>query len=99
PPRRLPPFPTRRSSDLTYVVTRTAIPSLSTASVNVRLNDAGKDFMPRVNQLDLSLSKRVRVGQVNIAPQLELFNALNVSPETSIDRKSTRLNSSHVSIS
>jgi hypothetical protein len=68
----------------TYVITRAVVPSLTTASVSQRLNEPGKDFMPRVNQLDLSVSKRFRVGHLDIAPQLEIFNALNVSPETSI---------------
>jgi hypothetical protein len=68
----------------TYIVTRAVVPSLSTASVSVRLNAPGKDFMPRVNQLDLSVSKRFRVGRTDIAPQFEVFNVLNVSPELSI---------------
>jgi hypothetical protein len=40
--------------------------------------------MPRVNQLDLSVSKRFQVGRTNIAPQFEVFNVLNVNPELSI---------------
>jgi hypothetical protein len=68
----------------TYQITRTVIPSLTTASVTQRLNEPGKDFMPRVNQLDLSLSKRFRVGRGDVMPQFEIFNALNVNPETSI---------------
>jgi hypothetical protein len=67
-----------------YIITRAVIPSLTTASVTQRLNEPGKDFMPRVNQLDLSVSKRFGVGRINIAPQVELFNLLNTSPETSI---------------
>jgi hypothetical protein len=68
----------------TYIVTRTVVPSLTTASVSLRLNQPGTYFMPRVNQLDLSVSKHVRTGKVDVAPQVEVFNALNVSPETSI---------------
>jgi hypothetical protein len=68
----------------TYVITRAVVPALTVASVSQRLNEPGKDFMPRVNQLDLSISKRLRIGRTNVSPQFEIFNALNGSPETSI---------------
>jgi len=68
----------------TYVITRAVIPALTVASVSQRLNEPGKDFMPRVNQLDLSISRQLRVGRTNVSPQIEIFNALNASPETSI---------------
>lgn len=69
-----------------YVITRAVAPSLTLASVTQRLNEPGTDFMPRVNQLDLSVSKQVRVGKVNVTPQLDVFNVLNVSPELSINQ-------------
>lgn len=68
----------------TYLVTRAVIPTLTLASVNIRLNEPGKDFLDRVNQLDLALSKRFQIGNVEVTPQLDIFNALNVSPVTSI---------------
>ena len=67
-----------------YVITRAVVPSLTLASVTPRLNEPGTDFMPRVNQLDVSVSKRFRVGRTEVLPQLDIFNALNVSPELSI---------------
>ncbi len=69
-----------------YIITRAVVPSLTLASVTQRLNEPGKDFLPRVNQLDLSVSRRFRVGQTYVLPQLEVFNALNVSPELSINQ-------------
>jgi hypothetical protein len=69
-----------------YIITRAVVPSLTVASVTQRLNASGVDFMPRVNQLDVSLSKRVRVGRTEIVPQLDVFNALNVNPITSINQ-------------
>lgn len=69
-----------------YQITRAVVPSLTLASVTQRLNEPGKDFMPRVNQLDLSVSKRFRVGRTEILPQLDIFNVLNVSPELSINQ-------------
>ncbi len=67
-----------------WTITRAIVPSLTLASVTQRLNTPGTDFMPRVNQLDLSISKRVRVGRAEFVPQLDIFNALNVSPVLSI---------------
>jgi hypothetical protein len=67
-----------------YVITRAVVPSLTLASVTQRLNEPGTDFMPRVNQLDVSVSKKFRAGRTEILPQLDIFNALNVSPELSI---------------
>ena len=32
---------------------------------------------PRVNQLDVSISKRLKFGSVKIDPKLDIFNALN----------------------
>ena len=32
---------------------------------------------PRVNQLDLSVSKRITVGRVKFDPKIDIFNALN----------------------
>ncbi len=37
----------------------------------------GTELTPRVNQLDLSVSKRITVGGIKIDPKLDIFNALN----------------------
>jgi hypothetical protein len=70
---------------ITYQVTRTLLPTLTAASVNVRLNEPGTEYLQRVNQLDLTLARAFRRGDMEIRPQLTLFNALNVNPVTSIN--------------
>jgi hypothetical protein len=67
---------------INYVINRTIVPTLSTAQVTTRLNEAGKDFLPRNNQLDLSLSRDFRFGRYSIKPELDLFNVFNVAPVT-----------------
>jgi hypothetical protein len=62
---------------ITYVVTRTQVPALTTASVSVRLNEPGTQYLPAVNQLDLSLATSFSIGRVRVRPALDLFNALN----------------------
>ena len=69
---------TERSID--YQVTRTQIPTLTQASVTVRLNEPGTEFNDRVNQLDLSITRPFRSGRFVFRPELSLFNALNANP-------------------
>jgi hypothetical protein len=61
----------------TYNVTRAVMPSLVQSTVSVFLDEPGTSIMPRVTQLDLAFSKGVRVGKVNLTPQVDVFNALN----------------------
>jgi hypothetical protein len=67
---------------INYVINRTIIPTLSTAQVTTRLNEPGTDFLPRNNQLDLSLSREFRSGRYGIKPEFDLFNVFNVAPVT-----------------
>ena len=53
------------------------IPGLNVASLNVPLRAPETEFMPRFNQLDLSLSKTVRYRGVRISPKVDVFNATN----------------------
>ena len=41
------------------------------------LDRAGHELTPRVNQLDLSFSKRDHVRGVKFDPKIDIFNALN----------------------
>ena len=50
-----------------------------TATVNVPLIQPGTMREPRQNQLDVRLSKQLRVGGVRIDPKFEVFNALNAN--------------------
>ena len=63
-----------------YQVTRTQIPTLTQASVNVRLNEPGTEFNDRVNQLDLSVSRTFPSGRFVFRPEMSLFNVLNANP-------------------
>jgi hypothetical protein len=65
---------------INYLVNRTIIPTLTLAQVTVPLNEPGSLYLDRVNQLDFSVSRTFQLGRARITPQLDLFNALNVSP-------------------
>jgi len=67
---------------INYIVNKAIVPSLTLAQVITRLNEPGKDFLDRNNQLDISLTRNFRVGRVALKPQLDLFNVFNVSPVT-----------------
>ena len=49
------------------------------ASLTVPLAPPGTQLTPRLNQLDLSIGKRIRVGGFKFEPKLDIFNALNSS--------------------
>jgi hypothetical protein len=53
------------------------IPGLNTATLNVPLRAPETEFMPRFNQLDLSLSKTVRYRGIRISPKVDVFNVMN----------------------
>jgi hypothetical protein len=67
---------------ITYQVTRTQIPTLTQAAVNVRLNEPGSEYNDRVNQVDLSLTRNFRSGRFVFRPELSLFNLFNANPVT-----------------
>lgn len=56
-------------------------PTLTSASVTVPLIAPGVEFLPRLNQLDLSFAKSIQVGGVRMQAQLDMFNALNKNTE------------------
>jgi hypothetical protein len=56
-------------------------PTLTSASLTVPLVAPGVEFLPRLNQLDLSFAKQFRIGQMRVQGQLDMFNALNKSTE------------------
>jgi hypothetical protein len=57
-------------------------PNLATAAPStcngVRLNEPGTEYLPAVNQLDISVSSSFSMGKVLVRPVFDLFNALNV---------------------
>jgi hypothetical protein len=50
---------------------------LNSGSFSVPLDAPGTLLTPRVNQLDLSFSKRITVGGIKFDPKIDIFNALN----------------------
>ena len=60
------------------------IPGLNTATLNVPLVAPESEFMPRVNQVDFSVSKSFNLRNFRILPKLDIFNALNSDDFTSI---------------
>jgi len=58
-------------------------PTLTSASLTVPLVAPGTEFLPRLNQLDLSLSKSFRVAGIRWQGQLDVFNVVNKGTELS----------------
>jgi hypothetical protein len=51
--------------------------TLNAASLSVPLVQPGTEQTPRLNQVDLSIAKRITIGHVKLDPKIDLFNALN----------------------
>lgn len=64
---------------ISYIVTRTVVPTLTLSSVTETLNTPGTLYYPRLNQLDLKFSKAIKYGMTKIEPQIGIFNALNAA--------------------
>ena len=58
-------------------------PTLTSASLTVPLVAPGTEFLPRLNQLDLSLAKTFRVGGTRFTGQADLFNVMNKNTDLS----------------
>jgi hypothetical protein len=67
------------SLNVEYNVTRTQIPALTVTSITVPLIKPGTQFLDRRNQIDVRLSKKVKVGNVDLSGQFDIFNLLNAS--------------------
>ena len=66
------------------VVGALVAPGLVSSSLSVPLVAPGVEQTPRMNQVDLSLSKRVTVGRLKIDPKIDIFNALNTDAYYSV---------------
>jgi hypothetical protein len=49
------------------------------SSASVPLVPPGTEQMPRMNQIDFSIARRIKVGRLTLDPKLDLFNAFNSS--------------------
>ena len=58
-------------------------PTLTSASITVPLVAPGIEFLPRLNQLDLSAAKWFQVGGVRMQGQVDVFNVMNGNVELS----------------
>jgi hypothetical protein len=63
------------------------IPNLTESSVTVPLVAPNTEFLPRLNQLDVSVGKWFGVGRTRVHGQIDFFNLLNAS--TIIEYRST----------
>jgi hypothetical protein len=60
------------------------VPGLTVSSASVGLVAPGTEFTPRVNQLDLGLSKTFTVNSSRITPKLDIFTATNSDQYTAV---------------
>lgn len=56
-------------------------PTLTSASLTVPLVAPGTEFLPRLNQLDLSFAKWFQLKGVRVQGQADIFNAMNKNTE------------------
>jgi hypothetical protein len=61
----------------TYGITRTAFPTLTRSTQNVRLTERGDERLPDVAMIDLRFSRTFRFGDRRITPLMEFFNLTN----------------------
>lgn len=66
------------------VVGALVAPGLVASSLSVPLVPPGTEQTPRLNQVDLSISKRITIGRLKFDPKLDIFNALNSSDYFSV---------------
>jgi hypothetical protein len=67
------------SAALGCTVGALVVPGMNAATFSVPLIAPGTENTPRINQLDLAVSKTIAVGRLRFEPKLDLFNALNSS--------------------
>ena len=67
---------------ISYPVGRALVPTLTVATVNVRVNDPGSRYYDRVSTLDFSVARVFKTGRLRISPKLDIFNSLNANPVT-----------------
>ena len=59
-------------------------PGMTVSSLSVPLVAPMTEYGDRLNQLDFSITKTVKIGRTSIQPKLDFFNMLNVSPVISV---------------
>ena len=59
-------------------------PGMTVSSLAVPIVAPNTEYADRINQLDLSVSKRFRMSRFSFEPRIDFFNLLNVSPVISV---------------
>lgn len=63
---------------------RSALSAAGQASISIPLVAPETEYTPRINQVDLSFSKRVQFGRFVATPKIDFFNALNSDDYSSV---------------
>src|SRR4029077_9906175 len=66
------------------VVGARVVTGMNSASFSVPIVAPGTEQTPRINQLDLAVSKRITAGRFKFEPKLDVFNVLNSSDYFSV---------------
>ena len=61
-----------------------ALAASGLSNISIPLVAPETEFTPRINQLDLSVSKRFEFGAVTVLPKLDIFNSLNSDDYTAV---------------
>mgnify|MGYP000929587989 CR=1 FL=1 len=59
-------------------------PAQTQATLNIPLVAPMTEYGDRINQLDVNVTKNVKIGRFNIQPKFDVFNLLNRAPVTSV---------------
>jgi hypothetical protein len=59
-------------------------PGMTQSSLNVPLVAPMTEYGDRINQLDLNVTKNIKIGRFNIQPKLDIFNVLNRASVTNV---------------
>jgi len=68
--------------NLGWVVPPNLFPGGRTQSVTVILNPPGSRYLPRLNQLDMTVKRTFRAGRMEVLPGIAIYNLLNSSVVT-----------------
>ena len=72
------------SASLGCVVGALVVPGMNTASFSVPLVAPQTENTPRIDQVDVAVSKRISIGRVRFEPKVDVFNLLNSSDYFSV---------------
>ena len=59
-------------------------PGITQASLSVPLVAPMTEYGDRINQLDINITKTIKMNRFNIQPKIDFFNLLNVAPVTDV---------------